>query len=334
MSAADSGTMAGEPIEVHLIVGPQSPPRQEELAAIARALGNAGLRAREAGAGGAAADAVRVVWAEELDAVLAQVAADRERWLECAVIVNAARDEVLELLDEHGLLGAIEIEEPSDWEAPGRLFVRKDVVGKRGERIGGPGRDSLGYTLWSDPDAPSLAAALARYIEYWRETDSELVVDAEEARRGGLPVVEVRLKVGGTGLTRVAPEDAPGAYVALAGAPGGGVGFSIGPLPEGEGLEQAARQKLQAPNGQELRTVETRTLRLAGAEREAVCLFSEYLIRRTARCVVRIDHAGGALMAIFTARVGAEPSCEAVLANPSLERIARSLRVVDAGAAP
>ncbi len=146
--------------------------------------------------------------------------------------------------------------------------------------------------------------------------------------------MEVRLKVGGTGLTRVAREHAPGAYVALAGAPGGGVGFSIGPLPEGEGLEQAARQKLQAPNGQELRTVETRTLRLAGAEREAVCLFSEYLIRRTARCVVRIDHAGGALMAIFTARVGAEPSCEAVLANPSLQRIARSLRVVDAGAAP
>ena len=80
--------------------------------------------------------------------------------------------------------------------------------------------------------------------------------------------------------------------------------------------------------------METRTLHLAGAEREAVCLFSEYLIRRTARCVVRIDHAGGALMAIFTARVGAQPSCEAVLANPSLERIARSLRVVDAGAAP
>ena len=79
--------------------------------------------------------------------------------------------------------------------------------------------------------------------------------------------------------------------------------------------------------------METRTLRLAGAEREAVCLFSEYLFRRTARCVVRIDHAGGALMAIFTARVGAEPSCDAVLANPSLKRIARSLRVIDAGAA-
>src|SRR5688572_20240875 len=120
MSAADSGTMAGEPIEVHLIVGPQSPPRQEELAAIARALGDAGLLVRQEAPWDAAADAVRVVWAEELDAVLAQVAADRERWLECAVIVNAARDEVLELLDEHGLLGAVEVEDVADWGAPGR----------------------------------------------------------------------------------------------------------------------------------------------------------------------------------------------------------------------
>ncbi len=326
---------ASKPADVHLVVEPRSSQaRRDEVAAIARALGDAGLRAREAGAGDAPADVVRLVWAEELDGILAHVGGDRERWLECALIVNAAREDALELLEKHGLLGAVEVEDVADWAAPGRLFVRKDVVGKRGERIGGPGRDSPGYTLWSDADAPSLAAALARYLEYWRETDSELVVDAEEARRSGLPPVEVRLVVGGTGLTRVPREDAPGAYVALAGAPGGGVGFSIGPLPDGEGLEQAARQKLQAPNGQELRTVETRTLRLAGAEREAVCLFSEYLIRRTARCVVRIDHAGGALMAIFTARVGAEPSCEAVLANPSLQRIARSLRVVDAGAAP
>ncbi len=325
---------ANRPVEVQLIVEPRSSQaRRDEVAAIARALGDAGLRARQGTAADMSGDAVRLVWAEELDGILAHVGGDRERWLECAVIVNAARDEVLELLEKHGLLGAIEVEEVSDWAAPGRLFVRKDVVGTRGERIGGPGRDSPGYTLWSDPEAPSLAAALARYLDYWRETDSELVVDADEARRSGLPVVEVRLKVGGTGLTRVAREHAPGAYVALAGAPGGGVGFSIGPLPEGEGLEQAARQKLQAPNGQELHTVETRTLRLAGAEREAVCLFSEYLVRRTARCVVRIDHTGGALMAIFTARVGAEPSCEAVLANPSLARIARSLRVVDAGAA-
>jgi hypothetical protein len=321
-------------IDVQLIARPMaSQERRDELAAIAQALEDVGLRAREAGAGDDQDDAVRLVLADELDDVLAQVRADRERWLECAMIVNAARDDVLELLERHGLLGAVEVEDVADWGAPGRLFVRKDVVGVRGERIGGPGRDSFAYTLWLDPDAPSLAAGLARYLDYWHETDSELVVDAEEARRGGLPAVEVRLKVGGTGLTRVAREHAAGAYVALAGSPGGGVGFSVGPLPDGAGLEQAAREKLQAPNGQELRTVETRTLQLAGGEREAVCLFSEYLLRRTARCVVRIDHAGGALMAVFTARVGGEPSCEAVLANPSLKRIARSLRVVEPGAA-
>jgi hypothetical protein len=325
---------ANRPVDVHLIVWPRSSQaRRDEVSAIARALAEAGLRARGAGIGDAMVDAVRLVWADDLEDVLAHVGGDRERWLECAVIVNAARDDVLELLEKHGLLGAVEYEDVTDWAAPGRLFVRKDVVGVRGERIGGPGRDSFAYTLWSDPGAPTLAAAMARYLEHWREIDSELVVDAEEARRSGLPAVEVRLKVGGTGLTRVAREHAASAYVALAGSPGGGVGFSVGPLPDGAGLEQAAREKLQAPGGQELRTVETRTLRLAGGEREAVCLFSEYLVRRTARCVVRIDHAGGALMAIFTARVGGEPSCDAVLANPSLKRIARSLRVIDAGAA-
>ncbi len=320
-----------------------TPSEQREVAEIARALGEAGLRATMGGAAGASpdasADAVRLVWAEELDGFVGAIASrERERSLERTIVVNEARDRVLDLLQERRLLGAIEYEDVAEWFAaePPRLFVRKDVVDGHGEPVGGPGRESADYALWSDPDAGSLASALGHYIGLWRELDDELVIPADEARARGLPPVELRLKLGGTTLFRMPAERSPDYYVVLGGAPGTRLGFSALPAPDaGESLELNARRILHRPSGPPLEVAGgLERIDLAGAEREAICLYSDWLRFRTARCAVRIEHASGVLVALFTAGFPLDrtPSCEEVLSVPALRRIARSLRVIDAEA--
>jgi len=244
-------------MELYLVVG--APGRAEEAAAIGRALCGAGLGARVAAAGEVPVDAVRLIRADDLCSALAGIAeGERARWLECTVVVNEARERVIDLCEEHGLLGAVECEDVSDWGAgPARLFVRKEVVERRGEWIAGAGaRESDEYGLWSDPDAGSLAGSLARYLDHWRESDAELVISAEEAQRRKLPPVELRLRPGGTGLVRIPPAHSTGYYVVLGSAPGGAAAFLARPAPpderRAEGLEQTARRMLQNPNGPEL----------------------------------------------------------------------------------
>jgi len=320
--------------EVYLKAGAGAPERRE-VDEVARALAGAGLTSRVAD--DSPVDAVRLVWADDLDGSLAAVAGgERARWLERTILVNESRDRVLERLEEHGLLGAIEYEEVSDWLASdsARLFARKDVVSRRGEQIGGASRESAAYALWTDPNATSLASALGKYLEYWRESDVEIVVSAEEAAGKGLPPLELRVKIGGTGLLHVPSEHSNGHYIQLSSPPGGGTGFAARPAPQEDDLERAARSILEKPDGSELRAGAVERARVAGAEREAICFLSEYLLFRIATCVVRIPHANGALMALFTSRLGRDTplSCEAVLSRPALRRIARTLRVIDAPA--
>ena len=328
-------------MELYLVVEAAGA-RRREVDDVARALDEAGLRTVLAGAADVPVDAVRLVWAEDLSALLAGIdRADRGRWLDCAVVVNPQRGRVLDLLEESGVLGALEYGEPADLRddaaEPARVFVRKDVVRHRGERMGGEvsGAESDDYTLWTDPDAASPAEDLARYVAIWRESDAELCVGAEEARERRLPPVELRLRLGGTGLVRIPAVQAPGYYLVLGSAPGGGAGFFARPSledPAGEGLEQIARRMLQNPSGPPLQAAGgIEWIRLAGAERESICLFSDWFHFRTASCAVRIEHAGGALMAIFACPMGTRPpSCQAVLADPALRRIAGSLQVSNA----
>src|SRR5262249_55028711 len=182
-------------------------------------------------------------------------------------------------------------------------------------------------------DGGSRGEVLGRCVSLWRESDAELCVSAEEARGRKLPPVELRLKLGGTGLVRVPSVQAPGYYLVLSSAPGGGAGFFARPAPdEVDGLEQIARAILQNPSGPPLRAAGgIETIRLAGRRRESICLFADRCQLRTASRALRIDHAAGAMMALFACSLGERPpSCEAVLADPALRRIVSSLTVLDA----
>ncbi|HTE56703.1 MAG TPA: hypothetical protein VK698_37880 [Kofleriaceae bacterium] len=341
--------------DLYLVVGESAAPaRRDQAAEIGRALADAGVAAELAAADQVPAGAPRLVWADELDDLLAVLGEDeREGWLDSTIALHHGADpgHAVEQLEERGLLGAIELGDASAWGADwSGLIVRKDVVRRRGEPVAEPAidpaddaidaaLDSEAYTRWDDPSAASLADALGRYLGHWREVDAELVVAAEEAMARKLAPVELRVRLGGTGLFRVPPAHSPGYYVVLSSAPGGGAGFAARPAVDDGGpdqLEQTARRMLQNPRGPELvAAVGVETVRLAGASHQAICLHADWLRFRTASCVVRVEHARGVLMAIFICSIGAPlPTSAAVLADPSLRRIARTLRVVDGKPGP
>jgi hypothetical protein len=322
-------------INVSLIVADDATAeRRERAGEVGRALAEAGVSAHTEAPGHGAPDSVRLVRADELAAALGALPEDRrERWLDGAVLVDAPGGG-LDLLERHGMLGAIEVgDDPAAWlaEAPGRMLVRKYVVGAGLEDA--EAVDSDAYTAWVDPDPVSPATRLADYLERWREVDAELVVTADEARERKLPPIEVGVRLGGTGLFRIPPAHAPGFYAVLNSAPGGGAGFAIRPEPEegrGGDLEQTARRMLQNPRGPELVSAGADRVQLAGGEAESICLYADWLSFRTASCVVRVPHDGGALLAIFICSVGStEPSSRLVLGDASLRRIARTLRLED-----
>ena len=307
--------------------------RRTEVAAVGRALAAAGLEARPE------ARAVRLVWADEIDEALAGVPEiEREAWLDRTLLVNESRERVLDLLEENLLLGAVEFEEIAEWSAAERprLFACRDLVQREGERIGGPGRESPHYVLWTDPAATSLAGLVARYLAHLPAFDAELVVTAGDARAMGLPPIELRVRLGGTGLKRADPIRAAGRYLALHGMPGGTIGFSAAPAPpeeRGPGGFAASVQRLTSGGSGEIQLVSTgdRVL-LDGAAREAACFYRQMPSppMRLATCLVRIEHPGGALLASFTRGLPASHaiSSQAVMGEPDLRRLARSLRIV------
>jgi len=307
--------------------------RRAEMAAVGRELAAVGLAAEPE------ARAVRLVWADEVDALLAAVPeVDRESWLDRTILVNEAREQVLDLLEANLLLGAIEYEEVAEWSAAERprMFASRDVIQKSGERIGGPGRESPHYTLWTDPEAGSLAALVARYAALLPAFDAELVVGADEARAMGLPPLELRVRLGGTGLRRADAIRSAGRYLALHGMPGGFVGFSAAPAPaeeRGPGGFAASVKRLTSGGSGEIQLVSTSDqVLLDGVRREAACFYRQMPSppMRLATCLVRIEHPGGALLASFTRGLpaGQPVSCAAVMADADLRRLARSLRVI------
>jgi hypothetical protein len=324
-------------IDLHLVVGSSAPPQQrDEVAEVERALTEVGLSTAVAGPTEGPPDAVHLVWSADFgDALAALPEEAREAWLDSAIIVNQPRESVVELLEGRALLGAVEYERSSEWRevGPAHLYVRRDAAWAE------PGDDAIAseqYAAWAEPGTGSLADALAGYLAHWREVDAELVVGADEARARKLPPVELGLRLGGTGLFRVPAPHSPGYYVVLSSAPGGGAGFAARPILDGAGddLESIARRMLQNPRGAELvASTGVERLRMAGREREAICLYADWLSFRTASCVVRLEHAGGAVLAIFICSIGeTQPSPRTVLADPSLRRVSRSLRIADADA--
>lgn len=333
--------------ELHLVVDDGAAPgRREEAAAIERALVGAGVAAAIASPAEVPAGAPRLVFAGDLDRLTAGLGDDeREAWLDATIAIEPDPAQAARLLEERGLLGAVVCGDAAGWADAdaAALHARRDVVRRRGEPIGelirNAATDSESYAGWSDPEAGALADALARYLAHWREVDAELVIPADEARARKLPPVGLRVRLGGTGLFRVPAAHAPGYYLVLSSEPGGGAGFAARPIVDDGGpmdLEQVARRMLQNPRGPELiSSASVESVRLAGAEREAICLHADWLRFRTASCAVRIEHARGALLGIFIGSIGAAaPTVATVLGDPGLRRIARTLRVVDVETGP
>jgi hypothetical protein len=326
--------------ELYLVVDDgAAPERRDEAAAIERSLVAAGVTARVAAPAAIPPGAPRLVFAGDLDRLVAGMGDDaREAWLDATIAIDADEDRAALLVEERGLLGAVVCGAPADWVAGNgsALHVRRDVVRRRGEPLFDLDA-SESYAGWDDPSAGSLAEALAGYLAHWREIDAERVVPSSEALARKLAPVELRVRLGATGLFRVPAGQAPGYYLVLSSEPGGGAGFAARPVVDDGGpadLEQVARRMLQNPRGPELiASSAPETVRLSGTEREAICLHADWLRFRTATCAVRIEHAHGAMLALFICSIGAaQPTSAMVLGDPSLRRIARTLRVVDAEA--
>ena len=310
--------------------------RQAEAAGLARALGDAGLPARVVGREEVPADAVRLVFADQIDDVLEAVAvAERARWAECTLLVNETRERVLGVLERHGLLGALEYEEIAEWQETdfARLFACKAVVAGHGEIIEGEERESDHYGLWTNDEDSSLSAILKRFLALWERYDAEMVFGADQAIASGLPPVELRLRVGGTGLWELPGIPRPaGFYLKLSGPPGGLLGVAAwNALPDergAAGIERSVRRAYHLQPERQILVPDHCRLVIAGAEREAACLVFNDGMMRSASCVVRIDHAGGALMVDLMGGIhGERITCEELLAQTPLGRIARSLRV-------
>lgn len=310
--------------------------REAEAAALAGALRDAGLPVRVVGRDEVPADAVRLVFADDIDDVVAGVpAAERARWAECAFLVNETRERVLGVLERHGLLGALEYEEIEEWRETdfARLFAPKAVVAGHGEIIEGPERESEHYALWTTDEDSSLSAILKRFLALWEKYDAELVIGADQAIASGLPPVELRLRVGGTGLFEHRPIPRPqGFYFKLSGPPGGLLGVAAwNALPDergAAGIERSVRRAYNLQPEKQVLLPDHCRMVIAGAEREAACLVFNYGIMRSASCVVRIDHVGGALMVDLMGGIHGETiTCAELLAQTPLGRIARSLRV-------
>lgn len=310
--------------------------RQAEAAGLARALGDAGLPARVVGREEVPADAVRLVFADDIDGVLGAVPApERIRWAECTLAVNETRERVLGVLERHRLLGALEYEELEEWQETdfARLFALKAVVAGHGEIIPGEERESEHYGLWTNDEDSSLSAILKRFLALWEKYDAELVIGADEARVRDLPPVELGLRVGGTGLWEPPgiPRP-PGFYLKLSGPPGGLLGVAVwNALPDergAAGIERSMRRAYEFGADKPMSLVDHCRLDIAGDEREAACLVVHYGTMRRASCVVRVDHGGGALMVQLGGAIHGETiTCEELLAATPLGRIARSLRV-------
>lgn len=310
--------------------------RRSEASELAGALGNAGLSGRLTAPDAVPADAVRLVLAGDVDEILAAVPATRRvRWAECTLLVNETRERVLGVLEQHGLLGALEYEELAEWEETdfARLFALKAVVAGHGEIIDGPDRESEHYALWTTDEDSSLSAILTRFLDLWDRYDAELVFGADQAIASGLPPVELRLRVGGTGLWEP-PGIArpPGFYLKLSGPPGGLLGVAAwNALPDergAAGIEESVRRAYNVRPEQLVMVTDRCRLEIAGGEREAACLVFDYGTMRSASCVARIDHAGGALMLDLMGGIhGDTITCAELLAQTPLGRIARSLRV-------
>ncbi len=271
------------------------------------------------------------VFASDLERYLASLsAAERARRCERTILVNAERTDVLELLEAHGLAGAIECEEPDAWAAyDARMFIHKDVVAaNRGERIGGPGRESEHYVLWTHRDQNTNTCRLANLVRayagacvsYATRFD-ELVLRAEDARPHQLPAVGMRMIVGRTGLlARTFPR--AGTYLELVSPPGGACSFVVEACDDAP-VTDLARHLFTG----EVVFAAPEHIAFAGGQRTAVaCESRDPMGRRIASCLVTVSHRTGTVLALLTSGLaaGAALSCAAVLGHPSLAIIAGS----------
>src|SRR4051812_1366171 len=172
--------------------------------ALIRALGDTAGSVRRGELGALPDDCAMIVFASELPAYLAALPrARRVKLIERTLVLNAYRDEVLALLEAHGLGGAIECEDPDGWTADGKMFVRKEALAPRkGEPVPGDGRESDRYVLWTLYDRTtmvtgSLANLVASYASEcgrFANRHDALMVTSAEARAHGLPAISLRVR--------------------------------------------------------------------------------------------------------------------------------------------
>lgn len=307
--------------------------------ALIRALGTTAGSVRRGDLGALPDDCAMIVFASELPAYLAALPrARRVKLIERTLVLNAYRDEVLALLEAHGLGGAIECEDPDGWAADGKMFVRKEALAPRkGEPVPGDGRESDRYVLWTLYDRTtmvtgSLASLVASYAsECWRFANRHdaLMVTSAQARAHGLPAISLRVNTGRVNMTATL-FPSPTGYFQLYQAFGSGLWLSVENDLDAGSIVDAARARSADAVAPVFGDPEPVTL--SGAPRTAVARVSgpPNGMASLMHCFVRVPHRTGNLLVLFgTAAPSREPSCGYVLAVPALKILADSLSIVD-----
>jgi hypothetical protein len=295
--------------------------RDAIVAALAKS--NADVRAVRGAPASAPEGDAWIVSAEDLDALAAgsSFASRAERTL----VLNAPRTEVLDLLEKHGLAGALECDGPDGWTGPPRMFVRKEAVeSARGEVVGGRGRESARYTLWraSDGSLAEMVSAYASLCVELSHRDDKLLITADDARAHGLPPVGIEFIVGRTGMF---PQtfSGSGTFVSMVSPPGGGPGFSVQDS-RGRSLEEIIATESGLRHNQPFHASAIEDVDLARRKCRAVACSIGDGFFRYATCYVLAEP----VLLTFSRRwPTGEPTVASVLADPSLAIIARSIRL-------
>jgi hypothetical protein len=269
---------------------------------------------------------IRFVFASDLASYLAEVSG---RACERTILVNAERFAVLELLEAHDLGGAIECEEHDAWTSyDARMFVRKETVDlARGTVIGGVGRESERFVLWTKPDGNTRTCRLADLVRdcagalrYFARRFDELVITAAAAASHGLPAIGLRMIVGHVGMMpEVFPE--PGSYVRFVAPPGGPRAFGIAVC------EDAAPEAVVRALDAKAMLVGTQEVQLAGASRITVLAETgrDYPMTHMGWCLVLIDHARGRLVVRVGEGIRGAGSWEALMRYDGFRILTESL---------
>lgn len=153
-------------------------------------------------------------------------------------------------------------------------------------------------------------------------------VTAKEAQSRGLPPVEVAFDLEGTRLL-ASHGIFPGVIATFSGPPGGPLGGSIEAVNAGEGsgwLEELVRERWDRPGRGPLVIGEPAEVEIGGVPRAALSFCSGQSLAQTSQVavIVPLGKTGFSILATFGVG-GRQPDATAVMAQPDLAAVARTL---------